>query len=299
MHGRCVISVLGMLAWCVAPASAQHAADLSGQLDRVFPSINLLDQDSLDFDKNLEPLFEPWSAEELAALRASGVDTSWIAKSFAIPQFNPTLRRVTQSDHPLTIESWAVHHNEDRGIAISDTLRFNVGRTTDLSDGNIAGSSGGFGGSGNADHIASIAQSEGEYDLYDLALQWDAVEAGPVRLSLLSGVKAIESNIAKRVKDAAGNSSIDSEHRVTALPMVGSGVSWQISDDFSFRGSATTHPIESGDALIDFNAATNLRITRNIGFVAGYRIIRSTFDVGDVSTELTQEGLFARLQISF
>ena len=60
-----------------------------------------------------------------------------------------------------------------------------------------------------------------------------------------------------------------------------------------------SHPIESGDALFDFNAATSLRITRNIGLVAGYRIIRSTFDVGNVSTELTQEGLFARLQISF
>lgn len=287
------------MACLAAPAMAQQAVELSGDRERVFPAIGVYEQHDLDFSLKAEPYFTPLSAEEITAMRASGIDPSWISQSFTIPRFNPSVQRFTQGDHPLSIESWAIHHSDGQGMALSDTLRFKVGRTTDLSDGNIAGSRGGFGNNGGNDHIASIAQSEGEYDLYDLSLQWDAIEAGPVRFSLLSGMKAIESNIAKRVKDASGNTSIDSEHRVTALPMVGSGVSWQISEDFSIRGSATTHPIETGDALIDFNAATNLRITRNIGFVAGYRIIRSSFDVGDVSTELTQEGLFARLQISF
>jgi len=299
MHDSCVISMMSVLACCAAPALAQQAVEVSGDRERVFPTISLFDQSKIDLDQSAAPLFAPMSAEQLTALRASGADPIWIAQSFAIPQFNPTMRRFSQGDDPLRIESWAVHHNSEQGVALSDSLRFNAARSTDLSDGNIAGSSGGFGANSSSDHIASIAQSEGEYDIYDLSLQWDAVQAGPVRFSLLSGFKAIEANISKRVTDSSGNTSMDSAHRVTAMPMVGSGVNWQISDDFSIRGSATTHPIESGDTLIDFNAATNLRITRNIGFVAGYRIIRSSFDVGDVSTELSQEGLFARLQISF
>lgn len=297
MQPVCVIMALGTLAWSVTPAIAQQAVDLSGDRERVF-SLLQLDHSVHELELKSEPLLGTISAEELTALRASGVDPSWVTQSFAIPAFNPNQGRVLQGDNPVYVDSWVNHHSDSRGLALSESLRFKVGRTTDLSDGNISGSAGGFGKSGD-DHVASIAQSEGEYDLYDLSLQWDAVEAGPLKLSLLSGLKAIEANIAKRVKDSSGNTSIDSEHSVTALPMVGSGVSWQISEDFSIRGSALTQPIESGDALIDFNAATDLRITRNIGFVAGYRIIRSTFDVGDLSTELTQEGLFARLQIRF
>lgn len=297
MQPVCVIMTLGTLAWNVTPAIAQQAVDLSGDRERMF-SLLLLDQSTPETELKNDSLLGTISAEELTALRASGVDPSWVTQSFAIPEFNPNQGRVLQGDSPVYVDSWVNHHSDGRGLALSESLRFKVGRTTDLSDGNISGSAGGFGESGD-DHVASISQSEGEYDLYDLSLQWDAVEAGPVKLSLLSGLKAIEANIAKRVKDSSGNTSIDSEHRVTALPMVGSGVSWQISEDFSIHGSALTQPIESGDALIDFNAATDLRITRNIGFVAGYRIIRSTFDVGDLSTELTQEGLFARLQISF
>ncbi len=298
MQPLCVITTLATLACTCAPVMAQQVMSMGDDDGRMFPMI-LLDRDSVDLNIDRGTLLTQISAEELSAMRASGVDPSWIVQGITIPQFDPTIRRVTQDDHPLTIESWATHHSSGNGLALTNSLSFNVGRTTDLSDGNIAGSSGGFSGNGGNDHVASIAQSEGEYDLYDLSLQWNAVDAGPLKLSLLSGLKAIESNIGKRVKDAQGNTSIDSEHRVTAMPMVGSGVSWQINEDFSIRGSAMTHPIDSGDALIDFNAATNLRITRNIGLVAGYRIIRSTFDVGDVSTELTQEGLFARLQISF
>ena len=241
----------------------------------------------------------PISAEQLTEFRAAGIDPSWIDTRFELPSFDPTLRRVTQDDHPLYVESWATHHSSGNpAFRFDDSLSFNVGRTTALRDGNIAGSAGGFGNSGN-NHVASVTQSEGEYDLYDLSLAWNALKTDDVSFSFLSGVKAIDANIAKRVKDVGGSTSIDSEHRAILMPMVGSGVRWDVNDDFAITGSALTHPIESGDTLIDFNAATDLKITRNVDFTAGYRIIRSNFDVGTVNTELTQEGLFARLQIRF
>lgn len=297
MHRAFIILSLTFSAVGTHQAHAQEAVDLSGDRESYFSSI-LLERTRPEIPDVPGTGFVSLSAEDLVAMRASGIDPSWIETRFDIPVFNPSLRRFTQEDHPITVESWATHHSSKSGMALNDSLRFKVGRTTDLSDGNIAGSNGALNSDGD-DHIASITQSEGEYDIYDLSLQWDAFEAGDVKLSLMSGVKAIEANIAKRVSDASGNTSIDSAHRVTALPMIGSGVSWQITDDFSIRGSALTHPIESGNALMDFNAATNLRITRNVGFVAGYRIIRSSFEVDSIDTELTQEGLFARLQISF
>lgn len=277
-------------------ARAQQALDPSDEYSVPLPSM-LLDLGEIESEINRRDPSFSLSPEDISALRASGIDPSWIAARSDIPEFSPTLRRTTQGEDPLFVEAWASHHSDRRGLALSDSLRFKVGRTTDLSDGNIAGSNGALGNDGN--DVASITQSEGEYDIYDLSLQWDAVQTGGMKLSLLSGFKAIEADIAKRVRDSSGNTSIDTAHRVAALPMIGSGVSWQITEDFAIRGSALTHPIETGDTLIDFNAATDLRITRNIGFVAGYRVIRSTFEVGGIDAEVNQEGLFARLQISF
>ncbi|MHA7813765.1 MAG: hypothetical protein ACX94C_10280 [Phycisphaerales bacterium] len=294
---RCmgIILSLGTIA---AGASAQHAIVMGDDEGVALPSV-LFDRGSYELNERVDQFLMPITAEELTELRASGIDPSWISERFDLPTFDPTLRRVTQDDHPLYVESWATHHSNSKPVMKLDrAFSFKVGRTTALRDGNIAGSKGGF-GNGGSDHVASIAQSEGEYDLYDLSVQWDAVDTGDVALSFLSGVKAIDANIGKRVEDASGSTSIDSQHRAILMPMVGSGVRWNLSDDLSISGSALTHPIESGEALIDFNAATDLRITRNVDFTAGYRIIRSTFDVGSVTTELTQEGLFARLQIRF
>lgn len=294
---RCmgIILTLGSIA---AGAAAQQAVDVRDQQSAYMASM-FFDRDTFEVDDRIDAFLVPISAEELTELRAAGIDPSWISERFEIPTFEPTLRRVTQDDHPVTIEAWATHHSDDRPVmSFNDSLSFKVGRTTALRDGNIAGSQGGFGNPGEG-HVASITQSEGEYDLYDLSVEWDAVKTGDLALSVLSGLKAIDANIGKRVKDSSGLTSIDSEHRAILMPMVGSGVRWQLNDDLSISGSALTHPIESGDALIDFNAATDLRITRNVDFTAGYRIIRSNFDVGTVNTELTQEGLFARLQIRF
>ncbi len=291
-------AILGMMT-LVSPALAQQSIINAVEDDTTWLPSMMLANGSYFKDNFSRDRLVPITAEQLTEFRSSGVDPSWIDARFELPSFEPTLRRTTQDDHPLSVESWATHHSSDTPVLqLDDSLSFNVGRTTALRDGNIAGSAGGFGNSGT-DHVASVAQSEGEYDLYDLSLAWNALKTDDVSFSFLSGLKAIDANIAKRVKGAGGSTSIDSEHRAVLMPMVGSGVRWNVSDDFAITGSALTHPIESGDALFDFNAATDLRITRNVDFTAGYRIIRSNFDVGSVNTELTQEGLFARLQIRF
>lgn len=293
-----IYAILGMTA-LAGPALAQQSITDTIDDDALWVPSMMLADGSYFKDTFSRDRLVPISAEQLTEFRSSGVDPSWIDARFELPSFEPTLRRVTQSDHPVYVESWATHHSSDTPVLrLDDSLSFNVGRTTALRDGNIAGSAGGLGNSGN-DHVASVTQSEGEYDLYDLSLAWNALKTDDVSFSFLSGLKAIDANIAKRVKGAGGSTSIDSEHRAVLMPMVGSGVRWNVSEDFAITGSALTHPIESGDALIDFNAATDLRITRNVDFTAGYRIIRSNFDVGSVNTELTQEGLFARLQIRF
>jgi hypothetical protein len=248
--------------------------------------------------------FEPISYELLSALRAAEIDPSWISNRDELPSFDPnSLHRTTQSDDPLFVESWARRYAGDRGVRLTDTLSFSVGRTTSLRDGNISGSAGTLNAdstssTGSNDHVSSLTQAEGEYDVYDLSLEWEAVKAGPVTISVLSGLKAIEANIGKLVTNN-GDTTIDRVNRFAAIPMIGSGVRWEINDSLSFSGAALTQSIATGDTLMDFNASTDLRISQNVGFSAGYRIIRSSFEVGSVNTELNQEGLFARLQIRF
>ncbi len=295
MHKLQLILMCTPFAIACMPVIAQQAMSVEDEF--VIPAI-LLEQHEMDIDRKHSTL-EAISLGQLSQLRSAGIDPSWITDRFQIPSFDPnSLRRVTQGDHPLTVESWATHHGNHRGVHLNDSVSFSVGRTTELRDGNISGSEGTLDNDSDRDHVASLAQSEGEYDLYDLSLEWEAVQAGPVTVSVLSGLKAIEANIGKRVTKN-GSTSIDTVHRFTALPMIGSGVRWEVSDTLSFSGAALTHPIDAGDALIDFNASTDLQLSNNVGLSAGYRIIRSSFEVGSLDTEVKQEGLFARLQISF
>jgi hypothetical protein len=76
-------------------------------------------------------------------------------------------------------------------------------------------------------------------------------------------------------------------------------VRWDISDSLSFSGQATTQSLDLGSSLLGFQAKTDWRLSDRVGLSAGYQIIRSEFDLGTVSRDLSQEGLFARLQIKF
>lgn len=287
------VMMIGSLLTSAASAQPNYIDVIDFNGDYVLNDI-YFDQRSAQSDRptNLTPI----SMDELSELRSAGVDPSWIADRFELPDFHPSDVRLTQGDHPVSVESWANQHTAGNGVDLGDSINFSVGRTTELRDGNISGSQGSL-DQGN-EHLPSLAQAEGEYDMYDIALEWRAVDAGPVSFSVISGLKAIEANIGKPISKG-GLSTTETVHRFTAMPMIGSSVRWEINPDISFSSSALTHPTDTGNSLIDFNASTDLRLTQNMDFSAGYRIIRSSFEVGSVDTDVSQEGLFARLQISF
>jgi len=185
----------------------------------------------------------------------------------------------------------------DGELSPGSNMRFTVGRNTTLNDGNIAGSAGSLPGQG--DSVASMTQREGEYNFYDMMVEWQAATSGPVEFSLTSGVTAIEANVSKQVNSGGTSTIHDVSHRVIAVPTIGSAVTWNISKDWSLTGKATTQSINIGSSLIGFNAQTDWRISDRVGLSAGYQLLRSEFDLGAVTSDLNQEGLFARLQIRF
>jgi len=244
-------------------------------------------------------MYQPESADvsvdEFVAMRGMGADIDLIPSTETLPQLS-----ATPFGNGAAIDSVAVGrvlYSQEDMIAPGNDIRFSVGRSTTLSDGNISGAGASLPGEG--DSVPTMTQSEGEYNFYEMGVEWQAASAGAVDFSFTSGVTAIEANVSKRVQSEGSSSLHDVAHRVIAVPTIGSSVRWNISRDWSFTGQATTQTINMGSSLIGFNAQTDWRISDRMGLVAGYQILRSEFDLGAVSTDLNQEGLFARLSIKF
>ena len=235
------------------------------------------------------------SMDQLVAMRGMGADIEMIPNSETLPELS-----VEPFGSGAAIDSVAVGqvlYNDDQRNTSRNDMRFSVGRSTTLSDGNISGAGSSL--PGGEDSVATMTQSEGEYNFYEMGVEWQAASAGAVDFSLTSGVTAIEANISKRVQSGGSSVMHDVTHRVIAVPTIGSSVRWNISRDWSLTGQATTQTLNMGSSLIGFNAQTDWRISDRMGLVAGYQILRSEFDLGAVSTDLNQEGLFARLSIKF
>lgn len=254
----------------------------------------------LQFDFDAPELIEAESLsaalhpEEVTRLRMQGADPMLVQRStLNLPAFDATNPRLSDWERSPLVSFTPISD----GLTLGSDIRFDVGRSTALRDGGIAGSHGTLATDSKGDELASLAQDEGEYDLYNLALSWDAFASDEVRVQFTSGLKAIDAHINKRTNsDSAG---MQKEQRVAALPVIGTGVEWSISERLSITGSAQTHPIEGASSIVDFSAMTAYSISDSVNLSVGYSLIRSSFDVGSIATELSQEGLFARLQISF
>ncbi len=83
------------------------------------------------------------------------------------------------------------------------------------------------------------------------------------------------------------------------MPVIGGGVSWRLSEEMSFSGTASTHTFTDQGTVLDLSAETSIRLTPNIGLFAGYQFIRSAIEVQSLEADLEREGVFARLQIRF
>jgi len=173
------------------------------------------------------------------------------------------------------------------------SIGFRMDRNTSLTDGGIKTGTGVL-GSGPA--VASLTQGEGEYTLTDLEMHWRAGSGGPLELRLVSGVTTIEADVRSRT---SGNDMHEVHSRVVPVPTFGSAVRWEISDGWSITSKAQTQSIDLGSSFLDFSARSDWRLGDRVDLSAGYQIIRSSFEVDSLSSDLTQEGLFARVQIKF
>jgi hypothetical protein len=232
---------------------------------------------------------------KLTDLRAQGADIDLIQSRSTDTGFQMSINGITRDVEIDSIEQ--LYYSTNSIKSTSSDLRFSVDRNTIFNDGDISGSSGSLPGSDSS--VSTMTQREGEYNFYEMEVEWKAASAGALDFSFTSGVTAIEANVSKSVQNGGSTEILDATHKVIAVPTIGSAVRWNISRDWSLTGEATTQSLNVGSSLIGFNAKSDWRISDRVGLSAGYQIIRSEFDLGAVTTDLNQEGLFARLQIRF
>lgn len=231
----------------------------------------------------------------LSLMRADGVELAWVEGAMRIPAFGPpgsTLEEI-RFDVPRTDLTAFGEASDQPG-----SFRFVVDRATSLRDGGISGAGATIPGDDGMTRLTTLAAGEGEYDIYDLAMTWDAITPGPVTVSILGGLKAIDARIGK-VVDEGGVSTFRDARGVVAVPVVGGGISWQVADGFALTGSASTHSFGGGSSVLDLSAETSIRLSENIGLSAGYQFIRSAIEVQSLGTELEREGVYARIRIEF
>lgn len=238
---------------------------------------------------------EPRTASaRLSLLRADGVELAWIEGLVKVPEFRGTrvMPDVLRFEAPWLDPSTGVTQGT------GESIRFEVDRGTLLRDGGISGNAGMLEGDDGLMRLSSLASGEGEYDIYDLSLTWDAYKPGPLTLSIIGGIKAIDARIGRTVQ-SGGATTFEDARGVVAVPVIGGGVAWKLSEDMTLSGMASTQTFDGAGSVVDLSAETSIRITPNIGFSAGYQFIRSAIEVQSMDAELEREGLFARLQIRF
>ena len=230
----------------------------------------------------------------LSLMRADGVELAWIEGLVTVPD----AAGVAVLPDVLRFEAPWLDAETGETLGVGNAVRFEIDRGTLLRDGGISGRSSLPTGDDGLMRLASLASGEGEYDIYDLSLAWDAYSPGPLTVSLIGGVKAIDARIG-RVVGSGENATFRDARGVVAVPVIGGGVSWRIGDDLTVSGTASTHTFEGAGSVLDFSAETSIRLSPNVGLSAGYQFIRSAIEVQSMDAELEREGIFARVQIRF
>lgn len=186
----------------------------------------------------------------------------------------------------------------EQSASLLEQLGLSVGRTTALRDGGIDGTSASI----RRDALAGFAEQSGEFDLYDISIPVGTLGSRELGLTFLTGFRAIRADVSRVSvsRDRSGNTitTLREGMGVVAVPVVGTGVHWNPNDALQITGGASTHTI-SDATYFDLRAQAEIRLRHNVGLTAGYEFVHSAMQVRDVDAELTEAGLFARIQIKF
>lgn len=149
--------------------------------------------------------------------------------------------------------------------------------------------------------LLSEVDSQGQVDLYDVSLMWDAYEPGPVTFSIIGGVRALAVNPRTAYGVSAGEDGLGSteSQRLIPMPVVGGAVRWAIDDNLYLMGSSAGQALGDSGSFYDLTAEAGYSLGANAGIAAGYRYRRAEAAIEAFDAQFREDGIYARFELRF
>lgn len=137
---------------------------------------------------------------------------------------------------------------------------------------------------------------EGPVRMYEAEVAWQAAKAGPLRVSVLGGVRAYGlSSTWTGVPGAVVRLDDDGSEEIVPLAVFGGEMSFEVSDGWRLRG----HAHGTGSSYIDLGAESAWSISPQVDLVAGYKFLDASVSGTTNSARLRSDGLYAQFKWRF
>ncbi len=139
---------------------------------------------------------------------------------------------------------------------------------------------------------------DGLVHMLDASVSWVVDPSKDVQFSLEGGLRTLaRSNQASA--QGSDNSSMDLDDSLVTQPVMGAAVRWSLNDWAYIEGSATSNLMDVAGSFLDLTAQAGVSLTSHTALIAGYRFLDASFDSSGDSATLSQDAIFAMLQIRY
>ncbi len=148
-----------------------------------------------------------------------------------------------------------------------------------------------------AEYLPGFFDDADRFDVVDVQLAWPALRTESFQLDVLPGLRAVRADVS-RLEGIGDEARLREEQDLQPLPILGTDLTWHLTDAVALTGAAATQTV-GGGSLLDLQARAEISLSENIFLKTGYRFIDTRIEVDEIDANLRQEGVFARFEIRF
>lgn len=139
---------------------------------------------------------------------------------------------------------------------------------------------------------------DGLVHMLDASVSWVVDPTDAVQVSFEGGLRTLaRSNQASARSINLSPTFLDGG--LITQPVMGAAVRWALNDWAYIEGSATSNFVDVAGSFLDLTAQASVNLTTHTALIAGYRYLDASFDSAESSATLSQDALFAMIQIRY
>ena len=139
---------------------------------------------------------------------------------------------------------------------------------------------------------------DGLVHMLDASVNWVVDPIDDIQFSFEGGLRTLARS-SQTSAQGADLSPTDLEGSLVTQPVMGAAVRWSLNDWAYIEGSATGNVMDVAGSFLDLTAQAGVSLTAHTALIAGYRYLDASFDSSGDSATLSQDALFAMLQIRY